>query len=286
MSTYYLSHHGILGQKWGQRNGPPYPLGGGDYSKTEQEKITEARKSRNSIYNKKHFDKTIEEGTTLSTLSYDKNRTSDTDMFYATYTPADKDLYNTMFNRKLPDADTTTGYKFKISNQLTSQIKVASEDSGAEAFIELFSKDRDFYNFVTDKSRMSELFVDDKYKFQGYREARDVIDKLQNKDYTPTDVDLKVAYRMFNYVLPAQGTARETKDVANQRTKFFKNLKQKGYSAVLDTNDAIYGSFKAQAPVIAFDMEALAFAGASETTLASKRVSALRTAGRRALGIA
>lgn len=23
----YISHHGILGQKWGQKNGPPYPLG-------------------------------------------------------------------------------------------------------------------------------------------------------------------------------------------------------------------------------------------------------------------
>lgn len=31
----YLSHHGILGQKWGTRNGPPYPLDAGDHSSSE-----------------------------------------------------------------------------------------------------------------------------------------------------------------------------------------------------------------------------------------------------------
>ena len=32
----YLSHHGILGQKWGKRNGPPYPLGASDHSASEK----------------------------------------------------------------------------------------------------------------------------------------------------------------------------------------------------------------------------------------------------------
>lgn len=32
----YLSHHGILGQKWGKMNGPPYPLGAGDHSSAEK----------------------------------------------------------------------------------------------------------------------------------------------------------------------------------------------------------------------------------------------------------
>ena len=31
-----LAHHGILGQKWGQKNGPPYPLDAKDHSKSEQ----------------------------------------------------------------------------------------------------------------------------------------------------------------------------------------------------------------------------------------------------------
>ena len=31
-----LAHHGILGMRWGHKNGPPYPLGAGDHSTSEK----------------------------------------------------------------------------------------------------------------------------------------------------------------------------------------------------------------------------------------------------------
>ena len=293
----HISHHGILGQKWGNRNGPPYPLGGGDYTAAEKRAIYTKRRRGNSIYNKKHFDEVLKsDKTTLSTLSDDKDRTKGTDMFYATHNTLDKHQYNALFNRKIPQTiyDETgnpigTGMfmKYRIDNSIKRDLKVASEDSGAEVFRQLYKKDRDFYNFVTDDERMQNYFVSDKYKFKGYREARDVLKKMKDSDYVPTADELQKVYRMFNYVIPydGQGNAREGKDVLTQRTKFFAACKDAGYGAVLDTNDAIYGGFKAKSPVIVFDMEQVVPKDVYRTKVSDQRFSELALAGRKLLGL-
>lgn len=290
-----LSHHGILNQKWGVRHGPPYPLGGGDYSAAQRKAIRNKRKSGNSIYNKKHFDEVLKaDKTTLSTLSYDKDRTKGADMFYATHNVLDKHQYNALFNRPIPqtiyDDDgnpigTGTFMKYRIDNSLKSDLKVASEDSGAEVFRGLFKKDRDFYNFVMDDERMQSYFVSDKYRFKGYREVRQVLEKMKKDDYTPTADELQTVYRMFNYVIPydGAGNARKGKDVATQRVKFFNALKEAGYGAVLDTNDAIYGGFKAKSPVIVFDMEQVVPKDVYRTKMLDQKVSDLVLVGRKIL---
>lgn len=291
-----LAHHGILNQKWGVRHGPPYPLGGGDYSPSQRRAIRDKRKSGNSIYNKRHFDEVLKaDETTLSTLSYDRDRTKNTDMFYATHNVLDKHQYNALFNRPIPRTvydengnpiGTGNFMKYRIDNSLKKDIKVASEDSGAEVFRELFKKDRDFYNFVMDEDRMQSYFVSDKYKFKGYREVRQVLEKMKQGDYTPTADELQIVYRMFNYVIPYDGAgdARKGKDVTTQRTKFFNACKEAGYGAVLDTNDAIYGGFKAKSPVIVFDMEQVVPKDVYQTKMIDQTFSDLVLVGRKLLG--
>ena len=291
-----LAHHGILNQKWGVRHGPPYPLGGGDYSPSQRRAIRNKRKAGNSIYNKRHFDEVLKaDKTTLSTLSYDRDRTKNTDMFYATHNVLDKHQYNALFNRPIPRTvydengnpiGTGNFMKYRIDNSLKKDIKVASEDSGAEVFRELFKKDRDFYNFVMDEDRMQSYFVSDKYKFKGYREVRQVLEKMKQGDYTPTADELQIVYRMFNYVIPYDGAgdARKGKDVTTQRTKFFNACKEAGYGAVLDTNDAIYGGFKAKSPVIGFDMEQVVPKDVYQTKMIDQKFSDLVLVGRKLLG--
>lgn len=271
MSNMVLKHHGILGQQWGKRNGPPYPLGGGDYSKLERQKILNKRhRYANTIYNKKHYDEVLKaDKTTLSTVSFDPNRTKDTDMFYAAHTKLDTESYNGLFNSRIPRTiydkngkaiGTGTCYKFQIRNSLKKDIKVASEDSAAEIFSDLYKKDRDFYNFVTDKNRMLKYFNSKQSKFQNkkaYGESVKTLDKLKDGDNV-TSKDLQEVYRLFNYVIPYDGAGKDSrgaKDVSTQRAKMFSEAKKKGYGALLDTNDAMYGAMKARSPVIVFSME-------------------------------
>lgn len=291
----YLQHHGILGQKWGKRNGPPYPLGGGDYSQSERKKIyTHRHNHPNSIYNKRHFDEVLKADTdTLSTLSFDKNRTKNVDMFYATYKKIDKHQYNALLNKPIKDLNGQKILKLKIDNKVKNDMKIASEDSASEIFKNLYNKDRDFYNFITDKNRMRYYFEDDRYKYKGYRETRKILEKMEkDESYTPTSEEVGKIYRMFNFVIPYTGQnygtvadKRGSKDVENQRNKFFKAAKEAGYGAILDTNDAIYGGYKATAPVIVFDMEQIIPSDIKRTTTESKKFSSAVFAGRKALGI-
>lgn len=274
----------------------PYQRKGGRYIKEDKKEVYERRK-HDQMYNKKHFDQTISTSETLSTLSYDPNRTKNVDMFYAAYKNKDKHLYNMMFNepinREVYDQNgnslgSARCYKMKINNQLKQDIKVASEDSGAEIFSKMFQNDGDFYKFVTDSNRMRSYFVESKYKFKGYREVRDVLEKMDKKDYVPSEKDVKTLYRMFNYVIPYDGggsDAKGKKDVERQRAKFFEKAKENGYGALLDTNDSIYGGYKTDASVIVFDVDKVIPKSVYNINMDDKVASTMITLGNRILGI-
>jgi len=269
--TDFLAHHGIKGQEWGVRNGPPYPLKG-----------SAIRRTKYKLYKKGERKYIINKGAKTQTLSYDKNRLNNTDMYYATLNERDKDFYKVMLNQKVPnDVYDDSGHrigpkyynKYNIRTVANKDIRMANEREGIEAFQKLMENSKDFSNFVTDKSRMSSLMDERRSKFPEYKKALVVVDKIQNGKTDLTSNDVALLYRVFNYVIPSQG-----KDVERQRARFFKELKSEGFGAVLDTNDSMYGKFKRESPAIIFDTGSFDYLDAARVTNAEKRMAAIRTA--------
>lgn len=299
MSYQCIKHHGILGQKWGDKNGPPYPLRGGDYSAEEVRKIGKKRRDPNSLYNKRHFDEVLKkEKTTFQTLSFNKDRTKGVDMFYASYKTLDNNVYKALLNQPIPkdvyDEDgnkvgTEKVYRFAIQNNIKSDIKVASEDSAARVFADLYGNNRDFYNFVTDPDRMMSYFDQKRLGISGYKEAKAVLDKMtQTPNYKPSYDDVRTVYRLFNYVIPYDGGGTDSRgaaDVLKQRTKFFSELKKAGYGACLDTNDSIYNSLHAASPVIVFDIDNIIPAEVLNTGFSDRALGIASIAWRKTFGV-
>ena len=269
MQRDFLMHHGIKGQEWGVRNGPPYPLEGKKVRKTDYKLSRKGNKTR-----------TIRKGHKTQTLSYDKDRIKDTNMYFASLTNRDKNYYKAWFNRKVPievkDEDgnvigSSFGLKYNIRTEANKDARVANERDGVEAFSKLMSNSRDFSNFVLDKGRMESLMDERRKGYKAYSEAIDAIHKARESNEI-TSKDAALIYRMFNYVLGSQGP-----DIDRQKARFFNELKSNGFSAVLDTNDALYGKFKMDEPVIIFDTDSFDFLDNYMVSESDKTISKVKS---------
>lgn len=277
-----LIHYG-KGHKDGGNSGR-YPWGSGKRpnQRTGKEYIDEADPvykrtfRKNSQHNRLHFDTDIKEGTTLQHLSRDKDRLTGADMFYAAYTPKDMAHFMTSFNDKYREPiydengeliGSAKVYKYKIDSVATSDIKVASEHSQENAFLSLYKSNRDFSNFVSDPERLSKILESNEIDYWSkqfgkkhpYAKAYRTLKSMLEDGHTPKESELRDVYKLFSYILPADGDGQKkvANDVKRQRAKLFKELKKEGYGALIDTNDIKYGNMEAEYPVCVFDMSAI-----------------------------
>ena len=84
----YLFHHGIEGQKWGQTNGPPYPIEPGKHSAAEKRAMKKdikwIKKNEDKIKKKayKSVSKEVEEYASLLARKYGLNKNGELSKVY------------------------------------------------------------------------------------------------------------------------------------------------------------------------------------------------------------
>ena len=148
-----MYHHGILGQKWGKKNGPPYPLDADDHSKFEEKagwrnsigSFDDFYKgSSKRIRTNKDGSKTIPKGFVLNRVGEDHFDPNKSGVLYASDNKNDTARYIKSLGPSLIGKLTNQAHTTIQHISVTSSLKVPSEDQLSKQKLEFACKNDDF----------------------------------------------------------------------------------------------------------------------------------------------
>lgn len=263
MNDIYLQHHGIKGQRWGKRNGPPYPLDESNHSSSEKKagwkrslknnnnSSTTTNRIRNiskvllvaggvtaagvigyNVY--KHgmqsADSILRAGSVIQRVEGGKGNFVVPSRFYGATNKMDKTIYRGQFG----GIQVKNKGKAYIKDIKTNyDLKIAGSNTGRSIFTNLYKTDNDFKQYVDSMANTNKLWK-----------------KGRKHNTVRYEGDLKRLYENFN-INSVMDEHRNNEQV----NKFFNALKSKNYNGLQDINDQKFSSFKANKPVIYFDMD-------------------------------
>lgn len=212
----YLVHHGVKGQQWGVRNGPPYPI---------EDKVLRKGTKINSI-----------SGKYISSDSYKKNGN-----WMYTYR-ADEKWDNAVY--KGPFAKYLVMYRGAqfIKEHEFETVKDLKMPTRNERVAE-------FKNMLDDK-KTNKIVKADLDKYQKLLVQQQIGNKEEQKRYAEFDSnniknaqDIKTAYEIFNHAMEAVHLNKSTQEYAKRMSKKYDAM-------VDDNNQGIYND--AHDPIIIF----------------------------------
>lgn len=240
-----LSHHGILGQKWHKRNGPPYPLGADDHSASEKKAgwIQSLRKKRrfdkenkkassgkrDDKYRKSHV---IEKGTVIYRTTDSREERLDGPK-YVTYLDVDRNHYRTGYIRQKGKTGENYEHQFKLKEDL----KVPGRDELKSVVVDQVKNNpqlvektaRRWFDMVYKKGTWDRLEKLDSlmmnYEMDKYSEKK-IIDEYVKR--TVKSFGDKTPEEAYFYTFQSLGTNKELMN------KISGELKKRGYNAMVD----------------------------------------------------
>ena len=241
-SLFTLFHHGIKGQKWGKRNGPPYPLDEEDYSVAEKKAASSSPQ--------KDADK-IEKGTKFQRISTKAESTPKGDRAYLSYTERDNDYYT----EHMTDFRGGVKNMYKVSYEAVKDIYVPKHERQVDEFLNLY---RDKKVMVVDEiseelsRRQTTSLLDAKpeYISLGKDYIHNTYKQLYKEEIDKFDKNNQLRDLGYQYFMMAYSNTPKI------RAEYQKRLKDQGYNAIVDDNDVRYNDMfkgKPEKSVIVFD---------------------------------
>lgn len=293
ISDDYISHHGILGQKWGHKNGPPYPLGEGDHSAAEKkagwkkslsnkaESIKKTAKKVSDInkaataqrYKNLHKDMTDEEATDAAERRAKLMKKVAIGAGVAIGVSAGiwaaRSLGRTYFDQTI-----------KAGTTIQTLSAHTDRMNDGKAFYTAF-REGDKQKYIGGFGRAPvtvggglknkiQADVTDNIKVAGFRNANKIYKDLMKNNSEFRDAVLKSPdhinwwalgnrsdYTKFNtYNLLNNDPKTLSKETAKAQELFYNALKEKGYGAVSDINDTQHSGYNTKAAIV-FDRSGL-----------------------------
>lgn len=228
-----LYHHGVKGQQWGVRHGPPYPIE--DKIIRKGTKINSVRAitegdyrgiTRSKRYAKKAQEAYRKSGRWLYTYNKDNEW--------------DNKVYKGAFSRYIKDYRRGAAAVAEFQFEIKKDLKMPTKQERVNEFKDLLNGK--FKNTVTNElewtcNRLVQLRIGSEKDIQNYKSMVGKMNNLQ------TDKDYEIAYNVFNHMMESIPSYRSTQEYAKQMSK--------KYDAMVDDNNQGWYN-RAQDPVIIF----------------------------------